>query len=1423
MATIFADTIQQINDSINVPLSFSQWRRSTGDEDPLESNHWEQNESEFHVDLNTETSIADQILQHCDSWGRKHRLSWSNSLDRKILTEIKNSPLPPFLSLDGSRTEQETYTRNSTGAALYTCSNLEDDAWDDATWTPHLVRIMILPEHTGCEQTDNDTGELQAASLAEEILPPSLGAILIADSTTSISTYRTLRDGHVVSNRALVRKIMSGCGKGTVGRLLRNLTHHSQQALHLTSSSSAIHHHYPKSKTPFPYNGKQNIQYQSAQLEEEEEDEQGLTDFAAIIKRHFQQETTRKLDEVAHDTTMPCPIGSIDPHSQAMKMRQAHETMKTWPSHEKQRPYKEEYYDAHPHRPIVKVDSHQLNKITGKPTGRHPQLTPNKALVDMNDLIDRAIDLNPPINFRGNPHTAPIPPDQAVDPHGLRYTFFVDGKAINKSVTKHIWHMENEERRNKQSMRAWHGLIARHEDNIDITPIAISWTGSIAHWMRNMGTCHVRSLRNNITYAYLHANSVKGNETANAKTPKEMKEFLGKDGREGIYQQCPHCGIEDIREFQEATWDGEEDSQYNRIFDKDDPLRGTPLHAQTCDHQDLKDARNLSNTHIETKLNQLFRLADDALNRAYIQTNEQTPTLKTHLIAKLKLSEKEPHRITSNTIPYQRTTIVSRSTNRTIRSVEEWSTAYQNSTNAPLIRDSLTRWPSAIECGIFKPETITPEPYHTQCALDTCIMGWTPLAFKRAIEDWLITIKENSEHNNKKMIKILTPNIMKRYTQVRLAIYMRAHLIQLIVRNTINTCKTTLTEKYSKGAVMGDDEISEGEIDGGLDWEFGPSPDPVHQDSEGEDSSEEEAEPEIADTTQEENPKPKHSTTTKIDCTQIRCRLARMEMTKTGSVNASKADTSCSMCTNFKKQSKTLEALEKICLANVSNPTLLDVIRNPHKKETKEKLKTLLEKDWAEHTATLKIPKKVISRLANTLLVTKHHGVTHHDIDQPLNENMRELYRDQSITMCLCGPDNTTEIPINLPLTQLPQICHICTMKRTLPHIPLNKNMCVTCGRADSIIELLDTGTCRICQTTWLLTQNNSQYRYNQLKRKLEETSGSDKITRAERTLREKHRITDPTIIPKGEKRDSGKPAQLLDAKLARSGVPAPKNSTTATKLGTLWDLNASSRKIDAPKNISRGAANVGGAAEKDDQSYIKTPWAWLRDEELSKAIEKLKRHHDLHIVNSFFHTKASNPAYTWTEARTYFHPEKEGAWKTRSNKFPIPINTKKPLVIPINYKLESRSYNHWIMAARFHDQEESDHDWETVFVDSYHSTPTIQRAVNVIEYRTTLHLQLGQLDLPSSRDPAALNSARISKAKESTCIKQEEAECGLRMILHILLAGLSTTAAEFRNRLSKLQYIDELPQKCRNWVYDIVTTEGNELTHPQWVLDLIQ
>ena len=69
---------------------------------------------------------------------------------------IKDSLLLPCISLDGTRKENHTHTRNATGITIWVCTELPDENnWDSGTWTNIASRTMKLPEHIGSEDTDN--------------------------------------------------------------------------------------------------------------------------------------------------------------------------------------------------------------------------------------------------------------------------------------------------------------------------------------------------------------------------------------------------------------------------------------------------------------------------------------------------------------------------------------------------------------------------------------------------------------------------------------------------------------------------------------------------------------------------------------------------------------------------------------------------------------------------------------------------------------------------------------------------------------------------------------------------------------------------------------------------------------------------------------------------------------------------------------------------------------------------------------------------------------------------------------------------------------------------------------------------------------------------------------------------------------------
>ena len=796
------------------------------------------------------------------------------------------------MALDGSRKHLSFYTRNSTGAILYLCENdPQDDSWDDSEWNPYIARMMILPEKMGFEPTDNDTGEILAMSLADEMLPPAIPAIYISDSTTSTGVYRSLRDGTITSNRALVRKILSGCGKGCVGRLLRNLAHHSIKAQHLASYSAALHHHMYNSRGPFDFQySREKPQYEY--LGDDNglgHDNETAGDLQSLLQWHYLNSNRVAPNEATHNDTLPINLGPVSNLAQQLKMTRAQRNMRTWVSYDTDKPFKEEYYDGHPHRPVIKVKSHQLDENSQCNQRHSKEATPNITIARMNHGVDTMIERDFLLLNRGRQCISPIPPNVPFDPHGMRYVLFVKGHAITKNVSKAILQMEDDERRHKSAQRDWQGLLARVENDVDLTAIEVGWSGGATQMMRAMGACHLRSQRQSKTYAYRHALHIEGYDTDPAKTETERKAFMCDERTEDLYQQCPFCSAKDIETHQSnidefhayldcVKNDGNIGNvQHPTSYDHYHPNRATPWHAHVCMLPSMRKAREIANTHIEEKLTQAFHIADKAMREAYIPTSNSTPKLRDLLLRNLRAAELLPH-LTSAGISgkYHRCTTVTRPQNETILTQEEWTRQFASHRNCATITNSIQNWPNAIECGIIKPETVPQIPSYRQCALDTCGMGWTPLVFKKTFKEWLHVMKDATD--NKKVIDQVKSDLMKQYSRLRLAIYLKANLLQKVTRAELTHRIDYLNRLYNIDEEMDDDLLSVATEPDNLDIDD-EGPPPAIDLFDNQESSDMDISDDDADEMQVDEPPipPNIETTTQkaaaanIECTQIRC------------------------------------------------------------------------------------------------------------------------------------------------------------------------------------------------------------------------------------------------------------------------------------------------------------------------------------------------------------------------------------------------------------------------------------------------------------------------------------------------------------------------------------------------------------------------
>ena len=91
--------------------------------------------------------------------------------------------------------------------------------------------------------------------MVEELLPRSISAILISDYLVILAAYRMMRDGLIPSNRAFMRKVLSGTDKGVMGQLLENLAQWSVQSRSYMRHPTAFYHLLGKEDNLFLYQG----------------------------------------------------------------------------------------------------------------------------------------------------------------------------------------------------------------------------------------------------------------------------------------------------------------------------------------------------------------------------------------------------------------------------------------------------------------------------------------------------------------------------------------------------------------------------------------------------------------------------------------------------------------------------------------------------------------------------------------------------------------------------------------------------------------------------------------------------------------------------------------------------------------------------------------------------------------------------------------------------------------------------------------------------------------------------------------------------------------------------------------------------------------------------------------------------------------
>ena len=141
----------------------------------------------------------------------------------------------------------------------------------------------------------------------------------------------------------------------------------------------------------------------------------------------------------------------------------------------------------------------------------------------------------------------------------------------------------------------------------------------------------------------------------------------------------------------------------------------------------------------------------------------------------------------------------------------------------------------------------------------------------------------------------------------------------------------------------------------------------------------------------------------------------------------------------------------------------------------------------------------------------------------------------------------------------------------------------------------------------------------------------------------------------------------------------------------------------------------------------------------------------------------------------------------------------------------------HFLGLIRFPaDNMDSDHTWQFATIDSLDNDTYTAEVEDLIKRKSTLSNSSAQIsnDYPDASDASA-TWTRV------TCVKQGEAECGCRTILHFYIAAYCTTLVEFEKKIGKLDRVLELPSRVRSWAVDWL--EKDNVEEPEWLRNILR
>jgi len=291
--------------------------------------------------------------------------------------------------------------------------------------------------------------------------------------------------------------------------------------------------------------------------------------------------------------------------------------------------WSKEYLDSCEFRPILKVNSHQLNEQGNKIkiSARYPKLIPNVSILSMNHHADKGAEAGMnslKINNRVYELTNP--------PSKLRFQFTWEGAVVDRHVNHFIREKIYNERIIRLKTKDTQGLLWRF-----IGETTSTWSEITRHkgWLRaltGLSRSHTRSLYKSENYRTGCNNDRISLISVNQHEISEVKEETETIKAKEMIQKCKNC-----------MWC----PQYGKL----NTSKGNRLHAMLhCSHPDLLSFRTRMSNTIEQQLKALFLQIQRYTSNHFIEVLLNNIEKECESLQKSNLGQK--HNVSHNDLSY---------------------------------------------------------------------------------------------------------------------------------------------------------------------------------------------------------------------------------------------------------------------------------------------------------------------------------------------------------------------------------------------------------------------------------------------------------------------------------------------------------------------------------------------------------------------------------------------------------------------------------------------------------------------------------------------------------------------------------------------------------------------------------------------------